>query len=383
MQTHEHNNLDRVEHTLPASWYYDAAHYERELAAIWYRQWVFVCRSDAIAAERAFQVTRIGTQQVLLVRDDTGALRAYFNTCRHRGSILCTQTQGRFPAKLITCPYHNWSYALDGRLVRTPNWTPGADFDASTHGLFPVAVREWRGCVFVNLHANAAALEEALDPPGDALRNWPLETLVPLHARERTLHCNWKLFWENFLECYHCPNIHRDLCELVPIYKRSFMDEHDAPDWPEHAGDNDPAWRGGIRADAQTWSDDGRVHGPQFEGLTAEERRRGHTFLNVWPTMFVVAHADYVRIVSILPAGPEATQVRMQILVAPSAAAEMGPHLANIVGFVERVMDEDAAACELNQQGQRALPYDRGVLVPQEYEVLRFQRWVGDQLNAN
>ena len=376
------NNLDHAAAALPGRWYYDPAHYERELAAIWYRQWLFVCRSEAISGPLAFRVFNIGTQGVVLVRDDAGTLRAFFNTCRHRGSTLCTQAQGRLGVKLITCPYHNWSYALDGRLARTPNWTPGPDFDPSAHGLFPVAVREWRGFIFVNLHAGAPALEQALDPSPDDLKNWPLEALVTVHTRERKLHCNWKIFWENFLECYHCPNIHKELCELVPIYKRSLMDEHDAPDWQEHANEDDPAYRGGIRRDAQTWSGDGLVHGPRFEGLSEDELRRGHTFLNIWPTMFIVAHADYVRLVAILPDGPEHTLVRTQYLVQPSAAVQMQPHLDNIVSFVARVMDEDAAVCELNQQGLRALPFEQGVLVPQEYEVRRFHDWVGAQLDG-
>lgn len=380
MSQRNFNDLDHLEHSLPATWYHDPDQYRRELAAIWHREWVFLCRGATVAAG-AFATFEIGGQNVLLVRDGDGTLRGFFNTCRHRGSILCTQTAGTLGTRLITCPYHRWSYALDGRLVRTPHWTPGADFDVAAHGLFPVAVREWRGFVFANLDAGAAPLEASLEPAADTLAHWPLESLVPVFTRVATLRSNWKVFWENFLECYHCPGIHRELCGLVPLYSRSHMDARDDPDWPAHAENNAPEYRGGLRHGAETWSTDGLAHGPRFAGLSEDELRRGYTFCTVIPTMFFIAHVDYVRFIAIRPLGPESTEVTVEVLMTPAARDDPRSNLENITGFVTRLVDEDAAVCELNQRGVRALPFKQGVLVPQEYDVHAFHNWLRARLD--
>src|SRR2546423_11035191 len=108
--------LERLEPGLPASWYFDPAHYARELEVFWYGRWVAVAREDEIARPGDWRVVRIGTQSIVLVRDEN-ELRAFHNTCRHRGSILCTAESGNFPRRRIVCPYHAWTYDLAGRLV--------------------------------------------------------------------------------------------------------------------------------------------------------------------------------------------------------------------------------------------------------------------------
>ena len=123
-KTAEHDlyhGLRQAEQTLPTSAYLDPGAYQRDLDAIWYRRWIMVCRAADIAEPLAYRVFTIGTQEVLVVRDETGALRAFHNTCRHRGSQLCQGTSGRLKARLLTCPYHAWSYSLRGDLVRVPS----------------------------------------------------------------------------------------------------------------------------------------------------------------------------------------------------------------------------------------------------------------------
>ena len=111
-----YNGLTQSEPTLPTHYYLDAAHHEKELARVWYRNWVYVCRADELEGPRAYRVFDIGTQQVLVVRDQEGKLQAFHNTCRHRGSQLVQNQEGRLPGGLITCPYHCWAYDLEGKL---------------------------------------------------------------------------------------------------------------------------------------------------------------------------------------------------------------------------------------------------------------------------
>ena len=112
--------LDRTVATLPASWYHDPAQYARELEAVWYRDWVCVGRSEEIRERGDYVLATVGEESLVLTRDRDGRPRAFHNSCRHRGSRLCTEPRGRFAAGRIVCPYHAWTYGLGGELLATP-----------------------------------------------------------------------------------------------------------------------------------------------------------------------------------------------------------------------------------------------------------------------
>ena len=135
------------------------------------------------------------------------------------------------------------------------------------------------------------------------------------------MNCNWKIFWENFNECLHCPGVHKHLSQLVPIYGRGLMARHDDPEWERHADNDAPEFSGGLRAGAETWSRDGQAHGPIFAGLSDSERAAGQTYATHLPSMFVVGHVDYVRTVRLAPLGPEQTELTAEWLFSPEALA--------------------------------------------------------------
>jgi Rieske 2Fe-2S family protein len=373
--------LRKLEGTLPTSAYLDAGEYQRDLEAIWYKRWILVCRSADIAAPLAYKVFTIGSQEVLVVRDETGVLRAFHNTCRHRGSQLCQAESGRLKARLITCPYHAWSYSLRGDLVRVPSKSLPEGFLKSDYPLYSVKLEEWRGFVFVNLDEHATdTAAGTFDESSVSLGNWPLEDLVSGHVYTKVMNCNWKIFWENFNECLHCPGVHKHLSNLVPIFGRGLMARHDDPDWERHADNDAPEFSGKLREGAETWSADGRSHGPQFQGLTDAERAAGQTYAMNLPSMFIVGHIDYVRTVRLMPLGPEQTRLTAEWLF---PAQDMPPTgLDNIVGFGEQVLNEDAMVCELNQRGLHSRRHKAGVLMPEEYELARFHGWVRSQREA-
>ncbi|MER8484213.1 aromatic ring-hydroxylating dioxygenase subunit alpha [Mesorhizobium sp. M1322] len=375
-----YNGLTRLEPTLPSSAYWDIEAYQRDLDAIWYRSWLLVCREADLAQPLAFRTFRVGTQETVVLRDETGVLRAFHNTCRHRGSQLCQESEGRLKARLITCPYHAWSYSLRGDLVRVPSKSLPEGFDKADHPLYRVALSVWRGFVFVNLREDAAgSAETSFDPTSGNLANWPLETLVTSHVLRKVMNCNWKIFWENFNECLHCPGVHKDLSRLVPIYGRGLMGRHDDPEWARHADNDAPEFSGGLRAGAETWSRDGRVHGPAFSDLTSVERSAGQTYATNLPSMFIVGHVDYVRTVRLVPLGPEQTELTAEWLFSPEALADPTADIDNIVAFGSQVLEEDADICEINQKGLRSMRHKAGVLMPEEYELLRFHNWVRER----
>ncbi len=375
-----YNGLEKLEEGLPAAWYYDAGQYERELAGIWRRTWIYVGRSSEVGERRGYMTFTLGGQQILLVRDDDGVLHGFHNTCRHRGAALCLESHGVLRSSSVVCPYHAWVYNLKGELVRTSSKTIPKGFSKADYPLYAVKVQEWRGFIFAALADDPPTLEEALDFKMGRLERWPLEELVVAHTDTKVIHCNWKVFWENFSECLHCPGIHPSLCQLVPLFGRGYIRERDDPHWQEHAADPNPLYRGGLRAGAESWSLDGSRSAPAFPGLSDEDRKLGQVYLTSLPSVFIAAHVDYVRAVRLWPLGPETMELRVQYLFSPQALASPDFNLRKVTEFADRVMSEDAYACEINQRGLRALPHRAGVVMPEEYMVHAFHQWVRARL---
>jgi Rieske 2Fe-2S family protein len=368
---------------LPANYYYDASHYARELKSIWYRNWFYVCRSRDLNGARAFRTFDLGNQSLLLVRGADDVMRAFHNTCRHRGAALCQSPEGRLPTAAIVCPYHGWTYDLNGELRRTSSLLEAEGFDRRNYPLYKIAVTEWNGFVFVALSNDPPPFASYFDQPLGRLDNWRLADLVVGHEFSKTIQCNWKVFWENFNECLHCPGIHPKLSQLVPLFGRGLQEERDDPHWSDHEDDPNPRFKGGLRPGAATWSMDGKTCGPLFPDVTAEDRKLGHVYMTGLPSVFIMAHPDYVRVVRVRPLGAEQTELRAEFLFMPEVVADPAFDPENAVRFADLVMSEDAAVCERNQQGLRAVPHTRGVLMPEEYVVHQFQQWVQSELTRS
>jgi Rieske 2Fe-2S family protein len=375
-----YNGLTEHAEGLPADSYFDPRQYERELQRIWYRNWVYVGRSSDVARARAFRTFELGDQRILLVRDDQGALQGFHNTCRHRGAALCRESEGVLRIGSIICPYHAWVYTLQGDLLRTSSKAHASGFDMADFPLYKISVNEWNGFIFVALTEHPPAFEKIFDLPLNRLDAWPLAELVVGHVLQKTIRSNWKIFWENYNECLHCPGVHPKLSQLVPIYGRGLLEERDDPEWRAHADDADPKFKGGLRNGAATWSLDGKTTGDSFPGLSDADRKAGHIYMTGLPSVFLVGHVDYVRVVRLLPLGPEQTGLRVEYLFSPQTLADPQVDLRNVVDFTDLVMTEDAQVCELNQQGLRAGPHVRGVVMPEEYAVRQFHEWLRAEL---
>jgi len=370
--------LPRLEKTLPSQHYFDPDHHRRELHAIWYRSWLCVGRVEEVAQSRDYKVVEVGDQGILVTRDLEGRLRAFHNTCRHRGSLLCSASQGRFRGGSIVCPYHGWTYSLAGEWLGARHQLPAEGFRKSDHSLHAVAVGEWAGSIFVNLlGADAPPLHSVLGEIPTRFANWRLEALRVGKRLDLTLACNWKVFWENFSECFHCPGVHPELCRIVPVYGRGLMEEEDDPELAPDAGRSGAP----LAPGAVTWSLDGTSRLPPLPGLGAAERRLGHSFAVVLPSLFAIAHVDYVRTVRLLPRGAERTELVVEWLFEPETLARRDFDLEHAIALGRLVVEQDARACELVQRGLHCIRHDHGVLVPQEYAVHEFQQWVLSQLS--
>ena len=373
---------DAVE-TLPASYYFDPAHYQRELKQIWHRNWIYVCRSSAIEEPRSYRTLQLGEQSVLVVRGEDGVARAFHNTCRHRGAALCRTNEGRFSSAGIVCPYHSWRYSLRGDLVQTSSVQTGDGFDRRDYPLYSLPLTEWQGFVFTALTNDPPPFAKAFDLPLSRFDDYQLGELAVGHTLKKTIKCNWKVFWENYNECLHCPGVHPKLAQLVPIFGRALLERRDDPSWQDHAADQDPKYAGGLRSGARSWTMDGRPVGVLFPRVSEEDRRAGHLYLTSVPSVFIVTHVDYVRVVRLLPLGPELTEMSIEFLFLPETLAEPGRDISSAVEFTNIVMSEDAEICEVNQRGLHALAHDKGVLMPEEYAIRQFQDWVKGELSRS
>ncbi len=375
-----YTGLTRTAETLPASYYFDAAHYQREMNRIWQRNWVYVCRSSALATPRSFRTLQLGEQSVFVVRGEDGVARAFHNTCRHRGAALCRSSEGRFNAAGIICPYHAWRYNLRGDLVQISSALPGDGFERRDFSLYGLPVTEWNGFIFTALTNEPPPFAASFDLPLNRLDDWRLGELVVGHTLNKTIQCNWKVFWENYNECLHCPGVHPKLAQLVPIFGRALLERRDDPSWQDHATDEDPRYAGGLRSGALSWTMDGRPVGALFPGVSEADRKAGHLYLTSLPSVFIVAHVDYVRVVRLLPAGPELTEMSIEFLFLPETLAQPRRDISGAIEFTNIVMSEDAEICEVNQRGLHALPHAKGVLMPEEYAIRQFQDWVRAEL---
>jgi Rieske 2Fe-2S family protein len=365
--------LERLEPGLPASWYRDPAHHQRELDVFWYRRWIAVAREEEIAAPGDWKLARIGTQSLVLLRGEAGELRAFHNTCRHRGSVLCTAEEGRFARKRIVCPYHGWTYDLAGRLIATPRRMETPDFTTQDFSLFAVQADLWGGFVFVNLSADREPLRSVL---GDVERRYQRYGFEKLKIGKRIVadvKANWKLLAENFCECFHCPPVHPEFCRIVTSYQ-------DAGAWGLRGTlEAKPEYRAGAR----TLTLDGSARLPAFQGLTEEEKQRLYAAEMVLPNLFLNVHPDYVNSQLVFPTGPESVRIVYDWLFEPQHLPLAQADLQHYVALWEITNRQDAQNCEWQQQGLQSREFKHGVYVPQEFDAHRFDQWVRAALQAS
>lgn len=352
--------LEKLEPGLPAEWYRDPAHYRRELEVFWYGRWVAACREEEIPHPGDWRRVCVGPQQVIVLRESDTQVRAFHNTCRHRGSILCTEEQGRFERKRIVCPYHAWTYDLSGKLVATPRRMETPDFDLNRFPLYEVATDRWGGFVFVRFGGDST-----LEKP-ERFKNYAFEDLRIGKRIVADVKANWKLICENFSECFHCPPVHPELCRVVTAYR-------EAGAWgltAEHEGKPE------YKASAATLTLDGTSRLPSFQGLNEEERKSIYIPEMLPPNLFLNVHPDYVNSHMMFPTGPDSVRIVYDWLFEPRHLPLSDADLQHYVALWDITNRQDARNCEWQQQGLQSREFAHGWYVPQEFDVHRFAGWV-------
>jgi Rieske 2Fe-2S family protein len=364
--------LNRLARSLPSHYYWDPPIYEREKERLLYTKWLCAGRLEEVAAPGDFVVRQIAHESVVIVRDKSEAVRAFYNVCRHRGTRLCTEAEGRFPRHGITCPYHGWTYAFDGRLQGTPHMVRMPDFAKDEYPLYPVPVALWEGFVFISLAAAPAPLAEQMEGLATHFARYGLAGLRRAVRRVYEVAANWKLLIENFTECFHCPHIHPELNRVTPYLGGGAAEREGAR-----------GWRGGhwmeLADDCHTLTVSGAKRRPNFPGLDLDDTRRVY-YNTLYPNFFLSFHPDYVLTHTLWPDGPGRTRVICEWLFEPGTMAGEDFDPSDAVEFWDLVNRQDFHVCELAQLGNRSRAHPGGVHVAQESGPQHFTRYIRAEL---
>ena len=324
--------------TIPAPWYVDSRVMELERRAVFARSWQMVGRRDQVQEPGQYITCELAGEPLVIVCGSDHVLRGFFNVCRHHAAAVMTEREGK--AHNLRCPYHGWTYTLEGELKGTPDFTGVCNFDRASNGLVPVETNVWENWVFVKLDGGGPSLEQFLGSDLIAqLRPLGLEKLHWMERRHYTFDCNWKVFVDNYLDGgYHVPYLHKGLDSVLDYSKYMIENgERFCLQWSPIVSEG---------AEAQT----GRV-------------RKGDRALYYWiyPNFMINWYEGVMDTNLVLPCGVDRTEVIFDFYFPDISEAARERNLASInVG--QRIQDEDTAICKSVQRGLTSRAYVAGRL---------------------
>jgi Rieske 2Fe-2S family protein len=368
--------MGAMERSLPSSAYLTDSAWQSDRDAIFFREWFCAGREEDAALPGDHFLAEVAGQSIIVVRTKAGELRAHYNVCRHRGARLCdAETDARWDVKLtggviggvIRCPYHGWSYGLDGALLAAPGLGGIAGFDKDAHGLHPVDIECWGGFVWLNLMpAGAPSFAAAMGEAPRRLGNYPLADLRAARTISYEVRANWKLILENYNECYHCAGVHPELCDLVPEFRRD--------------GGMHLDWEAGIphRDGATTYTATGTTARAAFPGLSDEEKVR-HKGELIYPNLMLSVSSDHAAAFVLWPEAVDRTRIECRFLFHKDEIARADFDPSDAVDFWDMVNRQDWAVCERVQRGMSARVHDYGYYSPMEDYSLDIRRYIADR----
>lgn len=395
-----HLRQARYGYSLPQAFYIDETLYRADLALLGATQWLLLDHVSRIPAVGDYFVTKFGSESIIVVRSDEQTVNAFYNVCRHRGSLVCLDSSGH--AKSFVCPYHAWSYGLDGQLRAAPLMS--GDFDKRSNGLKRCHVQVEAGFIFLNLAPGA--------PPDFSLfvaniRKYLLPhdfaTAAVAVRKGYFAQANWKLVVENFLECYHCRSAHRTYCAVhdpdkllalgagpgsaAPELLSKYSAQLEA--WEAHAratgsptgmfsdAAQSPYFQGASRIpigkDHVTETLDGRPVAPLMGTFTAYDAAQTAIGLN--PVSYILASNDYAVVFRFTPLGAQATDIQALWLVRAGAVANQDYDPRRLVEVWDVTTMEDKTIVENNALGILSGQYEPGRYAQHETRVSEFGAW--------
>lgn len=330
--------LDRAR-TIPSSWYFDPEIYDLECRAVFGGTWQAVGRADQVPEPGSFFTTELAGEPILVVRDEQGVLRGFYNVCRHRAAQVAPEAEGQ--AKRFRCRYHGWTYDLAGRLRGTPEFDGVADFRREENGLVPVAVAGWGPLIWVHLGQSPPALTEFLTPLPERTAGLGLEQLRFAERREYQLQCNWKVFVDNFLDGgYHVNTVHPGLAGVLDYsqYRTEIAGQTSVQISPLRAASagKDKMAVSGVRKGDQAY------------------------YWWVFPNFMMNIYEGVMDTNLVLPMGPGACRVIFDFYFAANEGPEAEKFVKKSIEVGQQIQLEDIGICEEVQKGLASRSFDTG-----------------------
>jgi len=324
--------------TAPAPWYVDPRVLDLERRTVFSTSWQMVGRADQVREPGQFLTGEVAGEPILVVRGSDNILRGFFNVCRHHAAAVMSEPEGR--AQHLRCPYHGWTYALDGKLIGAPDFAGVRDFDYSAHGLVPLDAALWEGWLFAKVEKGGTSLEEFLstDLIG-RIRSLRLDQLHWAERRRYKLNCNWKVFVDNYLDGgYHVPHLHGSLSSVLD--NKTYSIEL------------------GERFCQQSSA---MVLGGADRATSAVRKGERALYYWIYPNFMINYYERVMDTNLVLARGPACTEVVFDYYFSDLSAQGREQRLASIA-VSERIQDEDAAICESVQRGLSSRAYTAGRL---------------------
>jgi Rieske 2Fe-2S family protein len=342
--------------TLEQKYFVSPEIFARERERIFARQWVLVGHQSQLAEAGDFLLAAVAEESFVVIRDQRSVIRGFYNVCRHRGARLKEDACGH--ASAIQCPYHAWTYALDGQLIGAPHMDQVPGFDKADYSLHRVNLGLWEGFIFVNLgdasteRGGYRSLEEWFAPLKGKFSHWNMSILQPAKRIEYDVHANWKLMFENYSECYHCPGVHPQLQKVSP-YDSAENDLREGP------------FLGGFMkinpGKSLTMSGNACA---AFVGKI--ENLQQVYYYSIFPNMLLSLHPEYVMVHQLWPQSPERTLIVCDWLFHPDAFGRNDFKPEDAIEFWDMTNKQDWHVCELSQQGIASRAYEPGPYSPRE-----------------
>jgi glycine betaine catabolism A len=340
--------------TMPQRYFVSPEVFAEEREKIFSRQWVLVGHLSQIPKAGDYLVQEVAGDSLIVLRDKNAVVRGFYNVCRHRGTRLKEHACGHVAA--IQCPYHAWTYGLDGKLIGAPHMDDVPGFDKAEHSLHTVNLALWEGFIFVNLAKKPMPLEEWFAPLAGKFSHWNMSILRSAKRIEYDVRANWKLMFENYSECYHCPGVHPMLSKVSPYDSA----ENDLCEGPFLGG-----FMSITRGAGLTMS--GRACALPVGGTNAADSQRVF-YYSIFPNMLLSLHPEYVMVHQLWPQSPERTLILCDWFFHPDAAGVSDPSYNpnDAIEFWDMTNKQDWHVCELSQRGIASRAYQPGPYSPRE-----------------
>jgi Rieske 2Fe-2S family protein len=362
--------------SLPQKYFVAPEVFAEEQETIFSKQWLLVGHQSQIPDAGDYVVRQVIGESLIVIRDKSGEIRGFFNVCRHRGTRLKEDACGH--ASAIQCPYHAWTYGLDGRLIGAPHMDEVPGFDKTEYSLNAVNLAVWEGFIFVNLadsgprtsilsqgerRTKVLSLEDWFAPLKGKFSHWNMSILQSAKRIEYDVHANWKLMFENYSECYHCPGVHPMLSKVSPYDSA----ENDLAEGPFLGGfmKINPGKSLSMSGNAcALMIEHDRPPSPGYGAAGEQKHEKESTqrvfYYSIFPNMLLSLHPEYVMVHQLWPQSPERTLIVCDWLFHPDAFGRKDFNPDDAIEFWDMTNKQDWHMCELSQQGIASRAYEPG-----------------------